>query len=695
MTDGQEYPDLSRPMETGDYPDLSRPANEQVSNVKQPEQIKLPLAARIMFGEGLSPNPWHVKIPARARAVGQGIRELYQGAKQLGEGVGESFGLLPEGTQANYTKQVDEQRKAYEQTPGARDPLASILRGQVNELPMYAAFGPLGSRMGLLKKMLAGGGIGAGAGATKYVPRGEDRGINVVKGTAEGAGAPLVFEGIPRALGAVKRKFGEAFTNTEPYRQAMESATSKYEEAKKEYLSAQGKSMAATPEALERKITASGENMAGIPEEQVSTLPIPSSQESGIKLAEAQQKHEAAKTEAKNIEHQMGEHLNRNAVHDVRISSRLDDTLTAERRAASKEFEDIKDEFSNHNIVMSNPERAKEIVDEITSIVRSGPGGATSKEAKMLMRELEEIKNSPTIRADKYLSMKKSVEGYAREARKKAYQTGINEEVRQKHLQDMDELDETADRMSTVLENGVGKENAERLKKANEVWRTRIIPLQKNRTYQKMHFTGKMPENIMKEFRGWEPGDNIMKNEILKDPELLRNVVGQNFSKNPEKLHGAGELEQPYLENMPELQGMLAKHKELKEAIPLHENAVNEAGINHKNILNQEKSAHDIINSQSERIAKNEKKRNKLLSDIEKMNKQLPELRARSNEKGISLKEKLSREKEYNEILSKKKKAITIILGTAGVTGLASLGSYPLYKIINLLKSPIAEESTQ
>jgi hypothetical protein len=96
--------------------------------------------------------------------------------------------------------------------------------------------------------------------------------------------------------------------------------------------------------------------------------------------------------------------------------------------------------------------------------------------------------------------------------------------------------------MGKTLEGSVGGEDYKRLKDLNSRWRNEVVPLQRNTIYQNLSSNrtgrkGQMPSNIMNSLRGSDRGNILMRNIIHNDPELSRNVVGQRFAENPEKLH--------------------------------------------------------------------------------------------------------------------------------------------------------------
>lgn len=443
------------------------------------------------------------------------------------------------------------------------------------------------------------------------------------------------------------------------------------------------------PDALQRKVNLHQEELGdinrkieGIPE---ITTEVPklntNSQETFANLNKANETHEQAKQVAGSIENDMGQHLNKGAAHDVRAAARIDEIQTAKREAINKDYDAINRNLADKHIEISNPREAKDILGEITELVRSGKG--ETPEATKLADELHNLKGKEVIPANDYLTSYRSMKQYAREARAKAYTPGMNAEERAQWKQKYNDLDAKVDEMGKVLENGIGTENAEALRKANDAWRTKVVPLYKNTTYQGVRFKGRMPDNIMKSLRGTEPGDALMKDIIKNDPELLKNVVGQRYAHKPAELHEAGELEQEYLDKMPELRNALESHKQAQNAIEMTGRMAKNAQIQHEETLLAEKNASKVAEEVEKQRAKNQSLRDKFeakKADLEKeislAEKHAANLKRISAEKKLSLeeKDKIEKERKRVEELVESKKASQARLYKKGGAALKGLG---------------------
>jgi hypothetical protein len=128
----------------------------------------------------------------------------------------------------------------------------------------------------------------------------------------------------------------------------------------------------------------------------------------------------------------------------------------------------------------------------------------------------------------------------------------------------------------------------------------------------------------MKALRGSGEGMSQLREIIKSDPELLRNVVGQRFSKNPAALHDIGELEQEYVGKMPELQDLLSKHSS-------HMSNIEKAEGQLKSVKN--------------------------IEQVKVIDKQIEKLVQASRNVKLSLKEKMKLENQLKELKQQKKSA--------------------------------------
>ncbi len=464
-----------------------------------------------------------------------------------------------------------------------------------------------------------------------------------------GSGAVSAVKNATKPLSSLEQKLTEATGAHETAAQGLQQA-----KATSENLLG-----ASNPEKLQNRLTSSEEKLRNMiaPEDRV--MHVPNVQNSLENVENTAVQHEAAQQNLESAENKIKEHLHEGSAHDVHAASRILETQEAERKAASQEFENIKSDLEHKNIELSNPEASKENIDTITKqlleLEKESKGNAP--EAKELFKQLDKLGKKDVIPANEYWSALKSVRQYAREAREKAYEPGMNEEERMHWKNRYNSLEDQADKMGKSLEEGVGSEHTNAIANANKRWRENVIPLQRNTTYQNIRYKGRMPSDIINTLRGTDPGDVIMRNIIKNDPEISRYVVGQKFADSPEKLHKAGELSQEYIQKMPELQQYMAEHKNAMEAVPQAKQAAEFAKKTHESVIKSQLQADKVSTENRLAQEKFENEHAALSKEIEDLNKQIPALREASEHKGMSLQEKIKAKAELKKATLKKKAA--------------------------------------
>jgi len=169
----------------------------------------MPVSSPLAFGGGLL----------------SGLNDVARGANQLLTKGAEATGIAPEGAEGNLTKFLDSQRSMESGLLSGAFPengtAINVGRFTGEALP-YAAIPAL--RAATLPAKIAGGaGVGAGIGATQYVPEGDSRLKNTMLGGMLGGAVPAVGAGLTSApvknlLGAGAGLFEKAAKHIAPDR---------------------------------------------------------------------------------------------------------------------------------------------------------------------------------------------------------------------------------------------------------------------------------------------------------------------------------------------------------------------------------------------------------------------------------------------------------------------------------------------
>jgi hypothetical protein len=399
------------------------------------------------------------------------------------------------------------------------------------------------------------------------------------------------------------------------------------------------------------------------------------------RATQTQAEHEAAQKATQQIESGIRQHLNEGAVHDVEAAKGIRNVQENQIKAdISQQFKDIEQSLSNKNVTLpaDSSREAKDIAQDLIKLNDLGKGG--SEKAQKLFSELATIGKNNIVPANDYLAAYRTARDYAREARTEAFRPGMKADERAEWQKKYKELDEQVDKMEQVLKEAIGPEDAAALDKAGYEWRTKVVPLYRNPTYQTILKKGRIESNIMRKLRGTDPGDVLMRNIIHENPEIGRHVIGQQFAHNPAGLHEITDLEREYINHMPNLQHAITSHRQALQQEHIAGEAAVEARTAHGARIKQEQREAKKIEKEQAKVSQHAEKKSQLEHEIELLQKHIEQLKKSESNAKVSLEQKIKLEKEL--------KKATKQMNTARLTlGSLLLGSafHPIKKVSSLL----------
>lgn len=566
---------------------------------------------------------------------GIGKEDLARAEKEFIGGNSAMFAAMPQGMKEGLLEQIAALKgQKYQGKPISE-----------SEYPEWAETGKsFGSIIGKTPAFIGGTALGGAAGGLPgAIAGGAATGFGTTPGdmfermigAAEGGIMPLIPK-VPGALKYIGKKGYEIvtapFKKLQPFEHEVEKSVKNLEEVKR-----------ATDQAkLQAQIANQGKTNLEVAkakaEQKLSELPteakFPYEKKPEIELKVAENNLADTEKLKGTMETWMSKYLKKGSAHDVNAAKKIKEAQEDNRKSISNEYKSIEDESKDVVIPLDNKQIIDQKTNELIDFIKNNE--AYTPEARALLKELNKLEKEPTeMSAKDYLTSLRSVKQYAADARSKAYKHGMNAEERAAWEQKYNTLENKADEMDSILENSIGTDLAERLSMANKRWRTEVVPMYKNPTYQKIFHQGKIEGNIIEKLRGTDPGDVIMREIIKKDPELLKNVVGQKYAKNPSELHEENELVNEYLEKMPELKEMLSGHKLSLENISKNKQLVEDAKVFEKEVAT----------------------RKALEEEISTLDKHIKELQRLANRKNISLEEKIKAEKRLEQEKEKRSKA--------------------------------------
>lgn len=638
----------------------------------------LPEIIKMMLGYAPSmTKPMGQAMRERAVGMGRGFTELGQGAEQL-FGAGDSAAR-------------ERERRIYETMPESKDPMANLFREEAANLPMsIAEIAPFMRQMSMLKRIMTGVGAGAAGGALQYGEEGASKAWQATKGAAK-AGALPALEAVMSALfgaGKYAKKGIENVMGSKigPAEEEAEAARAAHEEAKTQQARAETQALYEVgqddPKAMIKSKIAKEKELAGLEVPPQETTPILSTQESGQQLEQAQNAHEINQRTVSESEKSISNFLNNGAAHDVRAAEQIRGHQENYRRSVSREYDDIIEQLGRENVEIDNSQAIQDANQRLIDLIRQNE--TTSPEANRILNELQRLEEThgTSVPADEYLTLVKATKDYARQARQRRYQPDMPADVRERWEQRHAQLEDEAERLENTLAQSVPEELSNRLQQANSNWARYVKPLQRNHTYQTMLHRGRVEGDIMKKLRGRDPGDAIMRNIIQSDPEILKNVIGQRYAANPANLANAGELENEYIQQLPELGNMMENRQRAVNRVQRSQQDLQRAQERHESALEQEKSAQKHVEKQDVKRQEAEKNRAILQEHIQKLEIQIDKLQQALDKTSTTGLERKMKEQALKKLEKDHKKAINVLKGIAGTAivggsawkGISSLG---------------------
>lgn len=468
-------------------------------------------------------------------------------------------------------------------------------------------------------------------------------GINQLAGGVGmlGKGAVNVAKSVASDISPLEQKFNELTQGHEADKAALNQATQE--------------AQAQTGKGSEGQLQFGKSNAEGTlgqtPEMSVVNNPVAT----GQNVEQATAAHETALSNKDSVQSDLDSSLNKNAAHDVQAAARVDTLQNATKKDIGKVYDEVEGSLAGKNITIKNPETAAKIADDLKTLISKG--GLNTPEAKALADKLGNFKESTEIPARDYLASYRTVRDYARQANQEAYKPGITDEARQEAKARAAELDAKTEDMRGVLEDGIGAEDSAKLRDANKRWSTEVTPLYKNKVYNQIRYQGRMPDNIVKQLRGTDPGNVLLRKIIQNDPEANRNVIGQRYQAKPSEVHQPNANMQEYLNAAPDIQEKLANHAQATQDVDEAVEAKKQAEATHQNAL-----------SQNAERQKNEDKRAALQDKISKFDQHIANLEKLRSQKDISLSQKVKAERDLKIAKDAKAKAWhTMKLGAKGI----------------------------
>lgn len=346
--------------------------------------------------------------------------------------------------------------------------------------------------------------------------------------------------------------------------------------------------------------------------------------------------HDNAREMVAKVENEVSKHVNPNADHAVRASREMKHEITSINDYWSSAYKNLVTKLKNTKFKLTNQGRIPNIQKEV-AVLRSNEVLKANNEFNQLMQKAPTHKD---ISASDFMSKQKDF----RDARYDLLQRAKNEPSAVKRKELFEAYDQSAgiDKIiNQTLEEGLGEHLSE-YKRINQGYSNEVFPLRDNPTATKIMNGQPMSSNIAHELSGDQEGQALLREIALRNNEVKRNIMGQQYkkaTKDKSGFYNPDETVREYSNTMPELNKLMGKR----------ENAVNFANEAKTN-LDESKRLHDEAKSNNDKIAKDNER---IAKDKEKYDlqekKRIEKQRITQEKENVKISKenvKISKEKE-------------------------------------------------
>lgn len=470
--------------------------------------------------------------------------------------------------------------------------------------------------------------------------KGVGKGYNVGKNVVTGAKKYKALEA-KLALPSLKKDVAEAESIAEKAKGSFESSTLAEEEAKAANEAVQRAAKEnigiSSPETMQYKmgqesgeLTELNQNISALKHQMDNLEPVPEFSKTAPQFKEGGKEHldmaekasQAAKQAEENIrlshdmygqsqqklaqaEQKIGQHLAVGTPHDVNAAVRVQNHVGEIEKHYADRYKQLMENLEGTQFKMPNipnyeldmgkilkqlqeglPGREKklkvpeknQISKEMKFLVSKAPTGADISAADFLAK----FKDFRSIRHELISGLKEDPSAESRQARIKAYE-------------DSKPIEKT---INDTLEKGLGEEYSKEFKDINKGYSTIVFPLRGNKHVRQAQRQGTLPEDMAKAFRGKAQGQEGVGQQLLRDlvkndPELVKQVLGQRYASKPGELFNPNATLSEYLEMSPETKQLLQERHGINESVSRAKENIETAKSRHAESKRQETEAHE------------------------------------------------------------------------------------------------------
>jgi dephospho-CoA kinase len=483
--------------------------------------------------------------------------------------------------------------------------------------------------------------------------------------------APPLVKSLMNGLSNIKNPLPikQALADTSGLEAQANKASKEYNQSSLEHKMAQEQAqvqgLGTNPSALQSKANKNQEQLQGLYEEMGNQRPltpknIADSQEN---IDTALDHHEKATNILDTADENLDKHLNPEADHSYRASRTMKKDIDSINSYWSDQYKDFNKEIKKSNFHLLNSDNLNEYADNIAKAKTQYAGAPDSEFGQVIAKAPNAFDRNASDFINKYKDFRDA--RFDLIDRLKTEQSAVK---RQELIKAYADTKPFADMINSALEEGLG-EFAPKYKYLMNGYKTQVYPLRNNSVAQKIVEGKPLSSNISNELTGDQEGQELLREIAKRNPETLRNIVGQQYKKSNgvESITNPDERLREYTNQMPDLQ-KLTEQRNTASVVQ------NEA----KSRLDEAQNSHKELIKSGENYTENREKIEKLHDNIATLDKSIADLRRTSSKKGLALGEKVKSESELKNAIQKRsearRKLIISGFGLGAITGVPLAG---------------------
>lgn len=278
-------------------------------------------------------------------------------------------------------------------------------------------------------------------------------------------------------------------------------------------------------------------------------------------------------------------HLNPMGDYSVTTSRQINHEIQSIKNYWSNEYSGMMNDLKENNFELYNPNRVK----RIDSAVKNAKEYFGNDKNGEFSHAIELAPRSKDINAADFMNRQKDFRDamYDISQRSRDSVATPSASDRSELRRVYQELLPFRSLVDETLREGLGK-HLPRYENIMEGYRTQVYPLRENKVAQKIMNGTKLSNDIASELSGYEEGQPLLREIANRNPEIQRNILGQQFSKNPDKVINPDEKLREYTNNMPHLNHLIEMRRSAQELKDRAYNNLSVAKNNHLNAINRE-----------------------------------------------------------------------------------------------------------